>query len=135
MAIQVVAEKEFFVGSPIVLEGRAPCGPFAAVFEDDGDTGFFYALNASLEGNPFQDAVHIYNVANVSEPDKPARAAIGWSIDNRKVVLLINDYPHAIFDFDGKQGYCRSGFPPSNPYGDWSLGGHTWLEAAVDLFK
>ncbi len=135
MSIQVVAEKEFFVGSPIVLEGRAPSGPFVAVFEDDGDTGFFYALNPSVEGSPFQDGVHIYNVANVSERDKPVCAAIGWAIDNQKVVLLINDYPHAIFDFDAKQGYCRSGFPPSNPSGDWSIGGHAWVESATDLFK
>ncbi|MGC9197156.1 MAG: DUF2251 domain-containing protein [Syntrophobacteraceae bacterium] len=135
MAIRVVAEMEFFVGSPIVLEGRAPSGALVAVFEDDGDTGFFYALNASEEKNPFQDAVHIYNVASVSERDKPACAAIGWSMDNRKVVLLINEYPHAIFDFDGKQGYCRTGFPPSNPYGDWSVGGHAWVESAVNLFN
>jgi len=134
MAIQVVAEQEFLVGTPIVLEGAAPNGPFVAVFEDDGDTGYFYALDTSVEGNPFQDAVHIYNTANVTDREKPVFAAIGWSIDNKKVVLLINDYPHAIFDFDGKQGYCRTGFPPPNPNGKWSIGGHSWSESAIELF-
>lgn len=134
MAIQVVAEQEFLVGTPIVLEGAAPNGPFVAVFEDDGDTGYFYALNTSVEGNPFQDAVHIYNTANVTDREKPVFAAIGWSIDNKKVVLLINDYPHAIFDFDGKQGYCRTGFPPPNPNAKWSIGGHSWSESAIELF-
>jgi len=134
MAIQVVAEQEFLVGTPIVLQGAAPDGPFVAVFEDDGDTGYFYALDTSTEGNPFQDAVHIYNTVNVTDREKPLRAAIGWSIDNKKVVLLINDYPHAIFDFVGRQGYCRTGFPPPNPNGQWSIDGHSWSESAIELF-
>jgi hypothetical protein len=135
MAIQVVVEQEFLVGSPIVLEGPAPRGSFVAVFEDDGDTGYFYALDASEEGRPLQDAVHIYNAANVSDGDKPVCAVIGWSTDNKKVVLLINGYPHAIFDFEGKQGYCRTGFPPSNPDGNWASEGHAWSESAIDLFE
>lgn len=135
MAIQVVAEREFLVGTPMVLEGSAPNGPFVAVFEDDGDTGYFYALDINVEGNPLQDAVHIYNTANVNDPDKPVCAVIGWSIDNKKVVLLINDYPHAIFDFDEKRGYCRNGFPPPNLISNWSIDGHSWSESAINLFK
>ncbi|MGC8493303.1 MAG: DUF2251 domain-containing protein [Syntrophobacteraceae bacterium] len=135
MAIQVVAEQEFLVGNPIVLEGPAPAGPFAAVFEDDGDTGYFYALDANEEGAPLQDAVHIYNAANVNDRDKPVRAVIGWSLDNQKVVFLINGYPHAIFDFAGKRGYCRTGFPPAAPEGEWSTEGHAWSDSAIDLFQ
>ncbi|NTW35340.1 MAG: DUF2251 domain-containing protein [Syntrophobacteraceae bacterium] len=134
MAIQVVAEQEYLVGTPTMIEGPAPKGPFMAVFEDDGDTGFFYALDTGVEGNPLQDAVHIYNSANVTNREKPVLAVIGWSIDNKKAVLLINDYPHAIFDFDERQGYCRTGFPPPNPEGKWSKGGHSWEESAVALF-
>jgi hypothetical protein len=134
MAIQVVAEQEILVGTPIVIEGAAPDGPFVAVFEDDGDTGYFYALDRSAEGNAFQDAVHIYNTADVTDREAPAVAVIGWSIDNRKVVLLINEYPHAIFDFEEKQGYCRTGFPPPNPDAKWSVGGHSWSESAIQLF-
>lgn len=135
MAIQVVAEQEFLVGTPIVLEGPAPAGPFAAVFEDDGDTGYFYALDANEKSAPLQDAVHIYNTANVNDRDQPVRAVIGWSIDNQKVVLLLNDYPHAIFDFAGKKGYCRTGFPPAAHESDWSTEGHAWSESAIDLFQ
>ena len=134
MAIQVVTEQEFLVGAPIVIEGPCPNGPFVAVFEDDGDTGYFYALDTSVEGNPLQDAVHIYNTANVTDREQPVSAAIGWSIDSKKVVLLINDYPHAIFDFEGKQGYCRTGFPPPNPDGKWSTDGHSWSDSAIKLF-
>ncbi len=135
MAIQVVAEQEFLVGAPSVLEGRAPGGSFAAVFEDDGDTGYFYALDANEQASPLQDAVHIYNVANVSDRAKPVCAVIGWSIDNRKAVLLLNDHPHAIFDFDKKRGYCRTGFPPPKPESEWSIDGHAWSETAIELFE
>ncbi|MHC1743111.1 MAG: DUF2251 domain-containing protein [Syntrophobacteraceae bacterium] len=134
MAIQVVAEQKFVVGKPIVIEGPAPEGAFMAVFEDDGDTGYFYALDTSLEGNPFQDAVHIYNAADVAGREEAVSATIGWSVDNKKAVLLLNEYPHAIFDFDGKQGYCRTGFPPPNPESKWSTDGHSWSEAAIQLF-
>ncbi len=83
----------------------------AAVFEDDGRTGYFYALDESLEGNPILDAVHIYNVEDISDAHIPSDVKIGWSEDSQKCVLLINGYPHAAFDFVGKNGYCRSGYP------------------------
>lgn len=134
MAIHVVAEQEFVVGNRFVIEGAAPSGSLHAVFEDDGDTGYFYALDKSVEGNPLLDAVHIYNAADVTDRQHSATAVIGWSVDHRKVVLLINDHPHAIFDFDARQGYCRTGFPPPNPEGSWSPGGHAWSESAVELF-
>ena len=114
MPIQVVAEQKFVVGSPVLLEGAAPDSPLAAVFEDDGDTGYFYALDRSVEGNPLQDVLHIYNTQDVADRDTPVLVTIGCSIDNRKVVLLNNAHPHAIFDFEGKQGYCRTGYCRNN---------------------
>ena len=134
MPINIVAEEEFKVGTETVVMGYAPEGGLSAVFEDDGDTGYFYALDSGVEGNSIQDAVHIYDVANVTDKDKPSKVTIGWSEDNQKVVLLINDYPHAIFDFVEKQGFCRTGFPPSNSKDEWSTGGHEWSDAAVKLF-
>ncbi len=134
MPINVVAEEEFLVGTETVVMGDAPEGHLTAVFEDDGDSGYFYALDNSVEGNAIQDAVHIYNVANVADREKPSKITIGWSLDHQKVVLLINDYPHAIFDFVEKQGYCRTGFPPPNTEGVWSPGGHEWSETAIKLF-
>ena len=47
MPIVVTAEQEFIVGSPIVVEAFAPEGNYAAVFEDDEATGYFYALDTS----------------------------------------------------------------------------------------
>ncbi|WP_240996663.1 DUF2251 domain-containing protein, partial [Pseudomonas viridiflava] len=52
------------------------------------------------------------------------------SLDHGKAVLLVNDYPHAIVDFQAKQGYCRTGFPPPADNG-WSVAGHEWDDAAL----
>lgn len=135
MSIQVTAEQELTVGKATVIESKAPDGPFAAVFEDDGETGYFYALDTSVGGQQIQDAVHIYNVANVSDRSQPSTVKIGWSMDGHKVALLINNHPHAVFDFSGKRGYCRTGFPPALRTGEWSTNGHAWDEACIALFS
>jgi hypothetical protein len=134
MPIQVVAEQELIVGQETVIEGAAPQGPFVAVFEDDGQTGYFYALDRSQGDNPIRDTLHVYNVRNVIDREKPTVVKIGWSVDSKKVVLLINEYAHAIFDFQRKQGFCQSGFPPATSNSEWSTLGHEWDEAAIALF-
>ncbi|MDZ1860737.1 DUF2251 domain-containing protein, partial [Klebsiella pneumoniae] len=92
------------------------------------------ALDESLEGNPILDAVHIYNVEDISDAHIPSDVKIGWSEDSQKCVLLINGYPHAVFDFVGKNGYCRSGYPP--PINKvWSVSGHEWSDSVDDFFR
>jgi hypothetical protein len=134
MAIFVTAEAQFIVGNAQVINSLAPAGGLSAVFEDDGRTGYFYALDGSGDGNPIKDALHIYNVEDVTDGHIPSDVKIGWSEDSQKCVLLINGYPHGVFDFNGKSGYCRSGFPPPiNP--DWSVSGHDWTDAVDDFFR
>lgn len=133
MPIYLAAEQELIVGRANVIEAPAHEGSFVVVFEDDEETGYFYALDTTDSENPIQDALHIYNVDEVSDREKPSTLKVGWSADHRKVVLLINDQPHAIFDFAGKQGYCRTAFPP--PVGNgWSEQGHGWSDDALKLF-
>jgi hypothetical protein len=134
MPIHVTAERELLIGTKTIVEAPAPNGYFVAVFEDDENTGYFYALDSSAIGNPIQDGLHIYNVVSVADRSKPSIVRIGWSNDSKKVVLLINGYPHAVFDFEAKQGYCRTGFPPPAFPSGWSAQGHQWTEAAIQLF-
>jgi hypothetical protein len=56
-----------------------------------------------------------------------------WSSDGLKAALLVNNYPHAIFDFEVRRGYCRTGFPPADP--KWTDFDHSWDDRAVDLLK
>jgi hypothetical protein len=134
MPIRVVARQDFHAGQSIVVEGPAPEGQYAVVFEDNGETGYFYALDAAIEDEPIQDAVHIYNVDGVADRHLPSTLKIGWALDNAKAVLLINDYAHAIFDFEARRGFCRTGFPPAPSGNRWSVGGHFWDDAAIKLF-
>ncbi|WP_241576366.1 DUF2251 domain-containing protein [Rosenbergiella collisarenosi] len=134
MALTVTVQAELVVGKPQVIESLAPAGTFAAVFEDDGNTGYFYALDESIAGNPIVDAVHIYNAEDISDGHIPSNVQIGWSEDSQKCVLLINGYPHGVFDFVGKNGYCRSGFPPPTNH-EWSLSGHEWSDSVDDFFR
>jgi hypothetical protein len=112
MTILVTLQAQLIVGEEQVIKSLAPEGMLAAVFEDDGRTGYFYALDESLEGNPILDAVHIYNVEDISDAHIPSDVKIGWSEDSQKCVLLINGYPHAAFDFVGKMGTAEADTHP-----------------------
>jgi hypothetical protein len=77
--------------------------------------------------------MHIYNVANVVDRDKPSQVEVVWSDDGSKCALLINGYPHAAFDFSARHGYCRTNFPNlRNPEdGSWVQADHSWSDEAV----
>jgi hypothetical protein len=107
----------------------------AAVFEDDGDTGYLYALDLSAQAkgqNPIQEALHIYNAKSVADGDQESVAAIIWSEDGQRACLLINNYTHAVVDFAGKRGYCRTNFPPP---GKWKDHDFKWDDRALDYFR
>lgn len=104
MPAYLAAQNELFVGDGLVLEAPAGEGTYVVVFEDDEETGYFYALDTASTGNPIQTALHIYDVDSVADKDKPSQVKIAWSEDHRKALLLINDYPHAVFDFEARQG-------------------------------
>lgn len=130
----MTAQTQLIVGEAMAIKSLAPDGMLAAVFEDDGNTGYFYVLDESAEGNPVRDAVHIYNVEDISDAHIPSDVKIGWSEDCLKCVLLINGYPHGVFDFEGKNGYCRSGFPPPVNR-EWSVQGHAWDDYVDNFFR
>lgn len=134
MPAKLVAEQEIQVGNPSVIEGASPTPPFVVVFEDDGETGYFYALDMSRKENPILDALHIYNVASVTDRHLSSKVQIVWSVDDKKAALFINRHPHAVFDFAAQRGYCRTGFPPPAKDG-WTKHGHNWDNSAEELFK
>jgi len=121
------------VGIATTLEGRSPLRQLSTVFEDDGQTGYFYALDLEKEGNPIVDAMQIYNVSSVIDKDRPSRVQIFWSSDGLKSALLINGYAHALFDFECRRGYCRTNFP--TPNAAWSEFDHRWSDDALELLR
>ena len=123
----------FTVGEEHFLDDLSPTNKtIAVIFEDDGDTGYFYAVNIE-NGIKILDTLHIYNVKNVVDKAQPSLAQIVWSRDGLNGALLINHYAHAVFNFDQCRGYCRSGFPPPSP--NSTKYGHEWDDQALIPFK
>jgi len=70
-----------------------------------------------ISQHPILDAAHIYDVKNIVDRDRDSEAEVFWSSDGLRAGLLINDYLHAVIDFERNRIYCRSNFPPP---------GHAW---------
>lgn len=113
------AEAEIEVGNPTVIQSDVPDGDCGVVFEDDGDTGYFYARDYQVEDRLFVDALHVYSVKGVVDADRSSALRIIWSRDFTKSALLINDSPQAVFDFSEKTGYCQDEFPEPDAETGW----------------
>jgi hypothetical protein len=126
------AQQTFKPGDDTYVSSTSPVGTVATVFEDDGNTGYFYAVARSGDDIQILDAVQIYVAPDVVDRDRPSELAIIWSADGMKSALLLNDYPHAVFDFAAKRGYCRTGFPA--PSSHWPDASHQWSDSAMEFF-
>jgi hypothetical protein len=108
------------IGDKLVLQVDAPSRMASVVFEDDGDTGYFYALAPSPAGGlELLDALHVYN-AEAELRGADMRLQVEWSADSRYAGLRVNASLWALFDFTEETGWSRSNFPP--PAGRWRKG-------------
>ena len=105
-------QQTFTVGTETFVDSM-PGSEYAVIFEDNTETGYFYAARNS-EALEILDALHIYNVSDVLDRDKPSKLKILWNEDLSIAVLSINDYYHAAFNFRIQGGFCRNGFPQGN---------------------
>lgn len=136
--LYLVSEAEFTVGRETQVFAESPLSPhYAAVFEDDGQTAYFYALDTRNE-QPVAEALHIYNVADVSDSHLPCQAQICWHHNQEIAVLFINGYPHAALDFAERFGLNRNGFPEPAAGSIWQRAlledelVRRWYEEAAD---
>ena len=121
MANPTVALSEpLMVGTACVFESDSQRKSHGVVFEDDGSTGYVYARDYSVPDQLFVDALHIYSVDGVTDRDIKSRLSIVWSADCRYAALIINQYPHAAFDFVQKCSYSRDIFPDADPTSGWT---------------
>jgi hypothetical protein len=137
MSLNRGVQQRFRPGITVVFAAESPTEHFSTVFEDDGETGYFYAHDRRTEEGQILDAVHIYNVSAVLDRQIESVAEIVWSDDGLKSALLINDYPHAVFDFAAKRGYCRNDFPNFRPvvHGEWDTRTHQWDDAVMQFLQ
>jgi len=133
MSVEHAREQTIKVGVPGVIQAPSPHANYGVVFEDDGATGYFYALDFAKDQNPIVDALHIYNAGEIVDRDRQSQVRLVWSRDGLKALLTIDGYPHAVFDFAACRGYCRTGFPPAIT--SWSADGHGWDDNVLGLFQ
>ena len=98
MPATIETEFELHVGEETLVDSSSPSQPYGTVFEDNGETAYFYALDLRAAGQRIQDAVHIYDVEDVTDRDLPSTVQIALSSDGLKAGLFINRYPHAVID-------------------------------------
>ena len=106
MTILVTIQAQLVVGEEQVIKSLAPEGMLAAVFEDDGRTGYFYALDESVE----EIRLWTQYTSTMPKTFQTVTFLLMLKLAGQKIVkcvLLINGYPHGAFDFVGKNGYCR----------------------------
>ena len=123
------AQQMIVAGEKSFVDSTSPANSFATFFEDDGDTGYFYAVQRRGTDLSILFALHVYNVRSIPERERPRQLSILWSRDGLKSALLLDGSPRAVFDFAAKHGYCHSDVPPSRE--GWN--GREWSDAAMEL--
>ena len=57
--VTIGIEQRVIRGDDAFWESMSPNGRYGVVFEDDGETGYFYGLDTSLQEQPIVVAAHI----------------------------------------------------------------------------
>ena len=114
----LMQEKDIVRGEDVFIESISPENRYGVVFEDDGETAYFYALEMDEGGAGMKvlDALHIYE----DQAGEKSRLLIVWSKDWMKCALVLDGYCQAIFDFEAHGGYSINEFP--EPNGIWTKG-------------
>jgi hypothetical protein len=131
----LMQERQWTPGEDLFVECFSPESPYGVVFEDDGQTAYFYAVEKDKEGTGLRvlDALHIRETGIGPEEEeggelaefpraaqKPSKLQIVWSKDWMKSALVIDGLCHALFDFIAHGGYNINEFPPPNEF--WTQG-------------
>ena len=121
------------------LSVNSPAVPWTVVFEDEGVAGYFYACDRSqqTQEHSIMDAMLIYNVGSLKDPEEERLAAIEWSKDGMQAVLYLDGTAQALFDFAARRGYCRMDFPNflGTEHDTWQKATHAWSDAALQRFE
>ncbi len=127
-----MAQQTFRPGRNVFVVNDSPGGPYSAFFDDDGEVGYFYAVDLTAE-SLILDVLPVYDLRSGADQLRRASFSIVWSPDGQKCALLINGNPHAAFDFAAQRGYARARMPRTfNPKrGIWPSSDHAWSDAAV----
>ncbi len=121
------------------LSSDSPAVPWTVVFEDEGVAAYFYACDRSwqTQEQSILDAMLIYNIANLKEPERERLATVQWSKNGLRAILYLDGTAQAMYDFATHEGYCRMDFPNfmATENDRWRKGTHAWDEAKFRQFE
>lgn len=110
---------------------RGPDVRLSCVFEDDGRTGYLYALIYDGSAQPIKDAVQIYD-AEAAANDHEHELTFVWSASGDQCGLFLDGVLEGFVDFDRKLVSARSNFPAISP---WSKEPRAaWRDDFVEYF-
>lgn len=122
-----------------LLASNSRVVPWRVVFEDEGAAGYLYACDGSWpkQEQSILDAMLIYNVRSLQDPERERLAAVQWSSDGMQALFYIDGTPQAFIDFAARQSFCRSNFPNflKQAADTWRKDSHAWDEEAVKKFE
>jgi len=130
----LLREQVYTAGEDTFIECIPDETNYGVVFEDDTDTGYFYAIEVDKSTGKMNilDALHIYSVEEMPEAQRKGTIRMIWSKDWQRCALVINNYCHAVFDFENQGGYNRNEFPEPNAI--WTKGDRTLTNEMVTAF-
>ena len=121
------------------LSSNSPAVPWTVVFEDEGVAGYVYACDRSqtTQEESILDAMLVYNVSTMQNPEAERIASVAWSHDGRQAVLYLDGSPQALIDFAARMGFCRMDFPNflAEQGEGWRKSSHAWDPARMEQFE
>jgi hypothetical protein len=132
----LLKEQDITIGEDLFIQVDCPENNYTVVFEDDTDTGYFYAAERSPQDASLRilDMLHIYDADAIKESARNARLAIVWSSDWECCALVLDNVCHALFEFKNQGGYNLTEFPPPNSI--WTRHGRKLTTGRInDIFK
>jgi hypothetical protein len=108
----LLKEENIVTGKGCFVQTEAAEHRFVTVFEDDQETGYFYAAEKDDSGSlSILDMVFIYDVESIPPDERKLKLSVIWSTDWQRCGLILDNTCHAVFDFRQRAGYNLTGFP------------------------
>lgn len=82
---------------------------FGAIFEDDGQAGYFYLC--SLNPKEILNHVEIYQAADLPFPIREEHIQIYWAEHGQRAALCIRSWPLAVLDIPTRKGWLLPELP------------------------
>ena len=109
----LLKNQKITLGEEIFIDSVSLDNNYEVIFEDDTDTGYFYGAERNKNTNELRilDMLLIYDVEAIIKFERTVTLNIIWSVNWTRCGLILNNYCHAVFDFEKQSGYNRHEFP------------------------